>query len=106
MALDRGSTGANIGARDPLVGGDRSLVRNALRVRQTGIAFGSPVPNIRHRFGGHLRFVRKRDPVTVRRGSSQTHHHHRNGGAGESWPKATKSPTRFRAGFPPGGYDR
>ena len=35
-------------------------------VRPTGIAFGSPVPMIRHRFGGHLRAARTRSCVAVR----------------------------------------
>jgi hypothetical protein len=33
--------------------------------RPNGIAFGSPVPMIRHRFGGHLRAVRARTCTAV-----------------------------------------
>ena len=35
-------------------------------MRPTGIAFGSPMPNIRHRFGGHLRTARVRTCDAVR----------------------------------------
>ena len=45
---------------------DGSLATRS-RVRPTGIAFRSPSANIRHRFGGHLRAARMRDPSAVAR---------------------------------------
>ena len=59
--LDRGhpDPGPGPGARDPA----QPRVRDACAregMRPTGIAFGSPVHMIRHRFGGHLRAARGR----------------------------------------------
>src|SRR5688572_19816459 len=43
-----------------------SRARRTAGVRPTGIAFGSPVAMIRHRFGGHLRAARARSCIAVR----------------------------------------
>src|SRR5215207_2523776 len=40
--------------------------RRTAGVRPTGIAFGSPVAMIRHRFGGHLRAAQARSCIAVR----------------------------------------
>ncbi|HEY4188863.1 MAG TPA: hypothetical protein VGM28_00450 [Candidatus Limnocylindrales bacterium] len=68
-----GSTEAATEARDPLATADDEDVRDALQVRPTGIAFRSPVGNIRHRFGGHLRAARTRDPVIATRSCIAVH---------------------------------
>jgi hypothetical protein len=71
LPLARGppTLGRYLGASDPADFASMRLATRAWRsagVRPTGIAFGSPVAMIRHRFGGHLRAARMRSCNAVR----------------------------------------
>jgi len=60
------------------------------RVRPTGIAFRSPSANIRHRFGGHLRAARMRDPSAAIRSCIATPR----ATTGRVWGIGAESPDR------------
>ena len=71
LPLARGppTLGRYLGASYPADLASLRLATRASRtagVRPTGIAFGSPVAMIRHRFGGHLRAARMRSCIAVR----------------------------------------
>ena len=68
LPLDRGrpTPGSVPGASDPCRRAGDARDPAAKGMRPTGIAFGSPMPMIRHRFGGHLRAARARSCVAVR----------------------------------------
>ena len=107
MALDRGSTEALPGPAIPSsAGGDGSLT-----TRREGAAdrycIQVAVRNIRHRFGGHLRAARMRDPSAVIRPSHRRSENRRLGGCGRSARRPDWTAGRvLELRIAPGGFDR